>query len=181
MSDCTAMPALRLTSTLRSPAGRWRLRTGLLLPVLILVPLVLAATALSWESVTRREAETLVAQRQATALAGLNARLKERQQANETISYLLSRRDSIAQALDAGNTLRVAQTLVLLQATLDVSYINVYAANGQRLLQALVPVTDLEEASQERTRVVAGGTLALLLTLVGVAVCLARAIARPLD
>ncbi len=307
------MPALRLTTTLRSPAGRWRLRTGLLLPVLILVPLVLAATALSWESVTRREAETLVAQRQATALAGLNARLKERQQANETISYLLSKRDSIAQALDAGNTLRVAQTLVLLQATLDVSYINVYAANGQRLLQlggngaeridshlvanailgihssgvavgergvvvaaastvsgqvgtagvivvgtilpaeslrdtssgeevavfrsgqlvdtsapdraalaelaqplagdpletflrnfnsalvplhvraagtrvdsegvllALVPVTDLEEASLERTRVVAGGTLALLLTLVGVAVCLARAIARPLD
>src|SRR6266850_7410829 len=96
---------------LSRPMRRWRLRTGLLAPILLLVPLVLAATSLSWEAITRREAESLVAQRQATALAGLNARLKERQQANATIGYLLAKRDTIEAAMDAGNTLRLAQTL----------------------------------------------------------------------
>jgi diguanylate cyclase (GGDEF)-like protein len=296
-------------TTLPRPVRRWRLRTGLLLPILILVPLVLAATALSWESVTRREAESLVAQRQATALAGLNGQLQERRHSNETISYLLSRRETIIRALDAGDTLRILQTLVPLQASLDISYINLYAANGQRLLQlggsgaeridtqlvasavlgtnrsgvavsengivvaaatgvrgqsgtsgvivvgsqlparelrdaatgeevalfragklidssephsavmaqlagplarndtaavnsvlasmhlraastwlddedlllALVPVHDLEQASQVRTLVIGGGTLALLLTLILVGVIQARAIARPLD
>ncbi|HEY3059048.1 MAG TPA: EAL domain-containing protein [Chloroflexota bacterium] len=281
------------------------------MPIVLLVPMVLAVTALSWEAVTRREAEQLVAQRQTTALTGLNAQLKERRQANETISYLLAKRDTIETALDAGNTLRLAQTLVLMQAALDITYINVYGSNGARMLQlggngaeridgplvasailgknhsavtvgekglivaaasavsgrngtagvivvgtavaahdlrgdgpsgedvavfrsghlietsladsaplgaleepvqrgeldnlngalasslhmraagtridtegvlvALVPVTDLEEASRERARMVIGGTLALLITLILMATLQARAIARPVD
>jgi diguanylate cyclase (GGDEF)-like protein len=117
------------------PSRRWRLRTGLLVPILVLVPLFVATTALYWEDVTRKEANLLVAQRQATALAGVQARLKERQQANQTISYLLAKRDIVEASLDSGNTLRLSQTLVLMQATLGVSYINVYTPNGARLLQ----------------------------------------------
>src|SRR4051794_36995319 len=101
------------------PVRRWRLRIGLLAPILLLVPLALAATALSWEAVTRREAESLVAQRQATALAGLNARLNERRQANATISYLLARRPAIESAFNDNNPLGLAQTLVPMQAALD--------------------------------------------------------------
>jgi len=74
----------------RPRAPVWRLRTGLLMPIALVVPLFLAITGLVWEGAARREAETLVAQRQETALAGLNAQLTERRHANETIVYLLS-------------------------------------------------------------------------------------------
>src|SRR5712691_10155442 len=39
----------------------WRLRTGLLVPIVLLVPLFLAVTGVVWEGEARREAETLVA------------------------------------------------------------------------------------------------------------------------
>jgi diguanylate cyclase (GGDEF)-like protein len=114
---------------------RWRLRTGLLAPILVLVPLVLAATGVAWEAAARREADLLVAQRQATALAGLNARIKERQQANATVGYLLSQRSALSEALEQGNTLRLAQILVPMQFALGLDYISIYGANGSRILQ----------------------------------------------
>jgi len=114
---------------------RWRLRSGLLAPVLLLVPLVLAATGLAWETAARREADTLVAQRQATALAGLSARLEDRRHANQMLGYLLAERSQVGQALERGNALRLAQILVPMQAALDVDYISVYASNGQRVFQ----------------------------------------------
>ena len=49
---------------LRFRRPSWRLRTGLLVPIFLLVPLFLAVTGVLWEGVARREAETLVAQRQ---------------------------------------------------------------------------------------------------------------------
>jgi diguanylate cyclase (GGDEF)-like protein len=104
-----------------------------LAPIVLLVPLVLAVTGALWEGVARREAETLVAQRQATALDGLTAQLRERRQSNQTIVYLISKRDGLGSLLSAGDTFHLAQTLVLMQATLDLGYINVYSANGQRL------------------------------------------------
>jgi hypothetical protein len=110
------------------------LRTGLLLPIALVVPLFLALTGVLWEGVARREAETLVAQRQGTALAGLNAQLSERRHANETIVYLLSKRDGLGTFIEAANTARLAQTLIVMQASLDLSYISVYSSNGQRLL-----------------------------------------------
>jgi diguanylate cyclase (GGDEF)-like protein len=119
---------------LRVPHFTWRLRTALLAPILLLVPLVLALTGTLWEGTARREAETLVAQRQATALAGVSAQLQERRQANKTIVYLLSKREGLSTAMLAADTLRLAQTLVLMQATLDLAYINVYASSGKLLL-----------------------------------------------
>src|ERR1700694_5396957 len=117
---------------LRVPA--WRLRTGLLVPIVLVVPLFLAITGVLWEGVARHEAETLVAQRQATALAGLSAQLSERRHANETIAYLLSKRDGLGVLIEAANTARLAQTLIVVQATLDLGYISVYSSNGERLL-----------------------------------------------
>src|ERR1700694_4209539 len=117
---------------LRVPA--WRLRTGLLVPIVLVVPLFLALTGVLWEGVARHEAETLVAQRQGTALAGLNAQLSEQRHANETIVYLLSKRDGLGTFIETANTARLAQTLIVMQASLDLEYISVYAANGQRLL-----------------------------------------------
>src|SRR5229473_7803505 len=127
------MPSL-LTHVRKVQAPRWRLRTGLLLPIVLVVPLFLALTGVLWEGVARHEAETLVAQRQATALAGLSAQLSERRHANETIVYLLSKRDGLGTLIETANTARLAQTLIVMQATLDVGYISVYASNGQRLL-----------------------------------------------
>src|SRR4030081_2057137 len=127
------MPAM-LSHVRRVRAPRWRLRTGLLLPIALVVPLFLALTGVLWEGVARREAETLVAQRQDTALAGLNAQLSERRHANETIVSLLSKRDGLGTFIEAANTARLAQTLIVMQASLDLSYISVYASNGQRLL-----------------------------------------------
>ena len=132
----------RIDAPMRSPATgpfrlsrvTWRLRTGLLAPIVLLVPLFLAVTAVLWEGEARREAETLVSKRQATALAGLSARLQERRQANETIVYLLSKREGLGSAIEAGNVTRLAQTLILMQAQLDLSYVNVYASSGQRLI-----------------------------------------------
>jgi diguanylate cyclase (GGDEF)-like protein len=112
----------------------WRLRTALVVPIVLLVPLFLAVTGVLWEGEARREAETLVARRQETALSGLSAQLQQRREANKTIVYLLSKRDGLASAIESGNTLRMIQTLVLMQASLNLDYINVYASNGQRLL-----------------------------------------------
>ena len=53
--------------------------------------------------------------------------------------------------------------------------------DGESVVVALVPVQDLDEASRERTLLIIGGTLGLLLTLVLMAMAQARAIARPLD
>jgi diguanylate cyclase (GGDEF)-like protein len=114
---------------------RWRLRTGLLAPILLLVPLVLAATWLAWESAARREADSLVAQRQATAVVGLRTQLAERRHTNETLAYLLAQRGALGNAIEASNVLRVAQILVPMQAALDVDYITVYSANGSRLFK----------------------------------------------
>src|SRR5438128_754683 len=116
------------------PQAVWRLRTGLLAPIVLVVPLFLAVTGLLWEGVARGEAESLVAQRQETALSGVSARLNERRTANETIVYLLSKRDGLGTFIETSNTLRLAQTLIVMQAALDLSYINVYASNGQRVL-----------------------------------------------
>ena len=128
------MPSfLSQLSQLRAP--RWRLRTGLLMPIALVVPLFLALTGVVWEDVARHEAETLVAQRQGTALAGLSAQLSERRHANETIVYLLSKRDGLGTFIETANTARLAQTLIVMQAALDLSYISVYSSNGQRLLQ----------------------------------------------
>jgi diguanylate cyclase (GGDEF)-like protein len=118
----------------RFPRPRWRLRTGLLAPIVLLVPLVLAVTGILWEGVARREAETLVAQREAGALSGLSAQLQQRRQANQTIVYLLSKRDGLGSSIEARDTLHLTQTLFLMQATLDLGYINVYASTGERLL-----------------------------------------------
>src|ERR1700730_11029294 len=107
------MPSV--SGRLRIPRPRWRLRTGLLAPIVLLVPLVLAVTGVLWEGVARREVETLVADRQATALSGLTAQLQERRKANETIVYLLSRRDGLGSLIEAGDTTHLAQTLVLMQ------------------------------------------------------------------
>ncbi|HEV7662790.1 MAG TPA: hypothetical protein VGQ62_04585, partial [Chloroflexota bacterium] len=106
----------------------------MLAPVVLVVPLFLAVTAILWEGVAREEARTLVAQRQTTALAGVSARLQERRQANQTIVYLLSKREGFGTFVETGNIARLAQTLIVMQATLDLSYIDVYASNGQRLL-----------------------------------------------
>src|SRR5258708_21801516 len=127
------MPSL-LTHVRRVRAPRWRLRTGLLLPIALVVPLFLALTGVLWEGVARHEAETLVAQRQGTALAGLSAQLSERRHANETIVYLLSKRDGLGTFIETANTARLAQTLIVMQPSLDLSYISVYSSNGQRLL-----------------------------------------------
>src|SRR5216684_2928175 len=113
---------------------RWRLRTGLLMPIAVVVPLFLALTGVLWEGVARHEAETLVARRQGTALAGLSAQLGERRHANETIVYLLSKRDGLGSFIETANTARLAQTLIVMQASLDLSYVSVYSSNGQRLL-----------------------------------------------
>src|SRR5712691_11806054 len=118
----------------RVSAPRWRLRTGLLLPIALVVPLFLALTGVLWEGVARHEADTLVARRQGTALAGLSVQLSERRHANETIVYLLSKRDGLCTFIETANTARLAQTLLVMQASLDLSYISVYASNGQRLL-----------------------------------------------
>src|SRR5712691_2708780 len=83
------MPSF-LSRLLQVQPPRWRLRTGLLMPIALVVPLFLALTGVLWEGVARHEAETLVAQRQETALAGLSVQLNERRHANETIVYLLS-------------------------------------------------------------------------------------------
>ena len=126
---------------------RWRLRTGLLAPILLLVPLVLGGIAVSWESVTRRETEALVEQRQAGVLAGLTVRLNERRQTNETIAYFLSRREGLGTALEAGDTLRLARTLVVMQATMNVGYINMYSANGVRVFHAGVSRTEYPDTA----------------------------------
>src|SRR5712691_9827840 len=118
----------------RVSAPRWRLRTGLLMPIALVVPLFLALTGVLWEGVARREADTLVARRQGTALAGLSAQLSERRHANETIVYLLSKRDGLGTFIETANTARLAQTLLVMQASLDLTYISVYGSNGQRLL-----------------------------------------------
>src|SRR5712691_7444011 len=127
------MPSF-LSHHVRVRAPRWRLRTGLLMPIVLVVPLFLAVTGVVWEGVARHEAETLVAQRQATALAGLSAQLSERRHANETIVYLLSKRDGLGTFIETANTARLAQTLIVMQATLDLSYVSVYGSNGQRML-----------------------------------------------
>src|SRR5262245_19747471 len=44
------MRRFRFRLTAPWPVRRWRLRIGLLAPILVLVPLALAATALSWEA-----------------------------------------------------------------------------------------------------------------------------------
>jgi diguanylate cyclase (GGDEF)-like protein len=49
------------------------------------------------------------------------------------------------------------------------------------MVVALVPIDDLDWSSQQRTAVVVGGTLALMLVLMLIAVIQARAIARPLE
>jgi diguanylate cyclase (GGDEF)-like protein len=125
---------MRIPSRLRYRTPAWRLRTGLLLPILVVVPLFLAVTVLLWEGEARDEAETLVSQRQQTALAGVAAQLNERRNTNETIAYLLSKRDGLGTFIETGNTARLAQTLIVMQAALKVDYISVYASNGARLL-----------------------------------------------
>src|SRR5713226_2158127 len=127
------MPAF-LSDRCQVRMPRWRLRTGLLMPIALVVPLFLALTGVLWEGVARHEAEALVARRQGTALAGLSAQLGERRHANETIVYLLSKRDGLGSFIETANTARLAQTLLVMQASLDLSYISVYASNGQRLL-----------------------------------------------
>src|SRR5712691_3485857 len=127
------MPSF-LSHLLQVQPPRWRLRTGLLMPIVLVVPLFLAVTGVVWEGVARHEAETLVAQRQATALAGLSAQLSERRHANETIVYLLSKRDSLGTFIETANTARLAQTLIVMQASLDHSDISVSSCRGLRLL-----------------------------------------------
>src|SRR5260370_5450843 len=127
------MPSF-LSRLLQAQPPRRRLRQGLLMPIALVVPLFLAVTGVLWEGVARHEAETLVAQRQGAALAGLSAQLSERRHANETIVYLLSKRDGLGTFIETANTARLAQTLIVMQASLDLSYISVYGSNGQRLL-----------------------------------------------
>src|SRR3954471_9727640 len=127
------MPALpRPRIHLRLPM--WRLRTGLVLPIILIVPLFLALTAVLWEDVAQREAESLVAQRQEAALAGLSAQLTERRSANAMLAYLLAKRDGMGDFVETRNTLRLQQTLIVMQAALNVDYINVYAANGEQIV-----------------------------------------------
>ena len=122
------------------PRRRWRLKTALLVPIVLLVPVILALTGTLWEGAARRDAENLVAQRQATALDGLSARLEERRQANKTIAYLLAARQGLGHALEGGDTVSLAKTLAMMQSSLELAYINVYASNGQLMVHAGEPV-----------------------------------------
>jgi hypothetical protein len=101
------------------------------LPVRLVVPLFLAVTGILREGVASREAETLVTERQDTALAGLNAQLAEQRQANETIVFMLSKHEGLGTYVKARNTWRLLQTMIVMQAALKVSYIDMYAANGE--------------------------------------------------
>jgi diguanylate cyclase (GGDEF)-like protein len=116
------------------------------MPIVLVVPLFLAVTGVLWEGVARHEAESLVTHRQQTALDGLSAQLRERRHANETIVYLLSKREGLGNLIETANTARLAQTLIVLQATLDLGYISVYSSTGHRLLHVGGSSTDGTDA-----------------------------------
>ena len=142
MRDCNARFKEDEATVDDRKVPRWRLRSGLVLPAVLIVPLFLAVTGVLWEGVAHREADALVAKRQDTALTGLSAQLSERRQANETIAFLLSKREGIGDFIESRNTLRLLQTFVVMQAALGVDYIDVHASNGERLVHISGSGTD---------------------------------------
>ena len=65
-------------------------------------------------------------------------------------------------------------------APLDMRAAGLTLSPGNFVL-AMVPIDDLDRSSQQRTTVVIGGTLALVIALVLIALIQARAVARPLE
>src|SRR5919204_4324119 len=88
-----------------SRSRRWRLRTRLLAPMVLIVPLVLSIIGVSWEVLVYGQEEGLVVRRQAAALQGIVARLNEQRQSSEKLAYLLTKQPELNRAVETGDTL----------------------------------------------------------------------------
>ena len=120
---------------------RWRLRTHLAAPVL-LVALAVAASHLVLELSVRGQSEQLVGQRGAAVITGIEQQLTERERAKRIYAQLLADQDGVAASTSEGDVVGLAQALAPEKAKLDLERIAIFQSNGQELLR-LGPPSDL--------------------------------------
>jgi diguanylate cyclase (GGDEF)-like protein len=118
----------------RNAERRWRLRTHLAAPVL-LVALAVAASHLVVELSVRTQSEQLVAQRGAAVITGIEQQLTERERAKRIYAQLLADQDGVPASTSDGDVVGLAQALAPEKAKLDLERIAIYGPNGDELLR----------------------------------------------
>jgi diguanylate cyclase (GGDEF)-like protein len=110
---------------------RWRLRTVLALPVM-LVALVVAASQSFIELSVRAQVESLVAQRGTSVLAGIT---RERRQSKQIYAQLLADQSAVLRSAADGDKIGLAQILGPQMAKLQIGRVAVHAVDGRELLR----------------------------------------------
>jgi diguanylate cyclase (GGDEF)-like protein len=126
-----------MSTTLPLPqpeSHRWRLRTHLAAPV-VLVALAVAASQFSIELSVRSQADHLVVQRGTTVVSGIEQRLSESQRAKEVYAQLLADQDGVVRNTATVDKIGLAQVLLPEKAKLALERISVYTADSRELLR----------------------------------------------
>src|ERR1700730_15164204 len=113
---------------------RWRLRTYLVAPV-VLVALAMALSHATIELSVRAQTENLVAQRGQTVLGGIELQLTERERAMQVYAQLLADQSDVVLNTDAADKIGLAQVLLPQKAKLDLERIAVESPGGQELIR----------------------------------------------
>ena len=122
------------TPRLRTPEPRrWRLRTYLVAPV-VLVALAVALSHANIELSIRAQTENLVAQRGQTVLGGIEQQLTERERAMQVYAQLLADQSGVVLNTDAADKIGLAQVLLPQKAKLDLERIAIQLPGGQDLI-----------------------------------------------
>ena len=106
---------------IRRPTGlRWRL----LLPVVVVIPMVAAAVGLGYYGLSSIDDASLVQQRSARVMTGLEQRLDDRRRAKEVFAQLVAAQEGLAEAVGGDDPVAVAQLLVPLKARLRLGIVH---------------------------------------------------------
>jgi diguanylate cyclase (GGDEF)-like protein len=112
---------------------RWRLRTHLVAPV-VLVALAIAVSHAVFEFSVRAQTDQLVAQRGGVVLESIEQRLLERRRAKEVYAQLMADQPGVVFYTGAGDKIGLAQVLLPEKAKLDLERIAIYTPDSRELL-----------------------------------------------
>ncbi len=113
---------------------RWGIRTRLLVPFAVVVLVIFGGALGLEEFADQRQAALLVNRRGDSVLQGITRRLQERERAKTVFAQLLAEDERVGYFTEHGDAIGLAQVLVPLRAKLELQHIDVYAGDGQHLL-----------------------------------------------
>jgi diguanylate cyclase (GGDEF)-like protein len=129
-----------MTQPHQPESRRWRLRTHLVAPV-VLVALAIAASHAVFELSVRAQTNELVSQRGGVVLESIEQRLLERRRAKEVYAQLMADQPGVVLHTGAGDKIGLAQVLLPEKAKLELERIAIYTADSRELL-TLGPTND---------------------------------------